>query len=159
MSQLKAGAVKTYQAPVNLLDTFTDILEKYTSKALRKNQLFKFTLTPQNSYFQIHTDKSQLTTILNNLLDNATNHGLESTTILIEIREHENLVSIKITNQSSIVISDLPGLENEFRKNDVSSDGFGLGLWIVSRLTEIIGAQFAISYEQPFFSAEIIMHK
>lgn len=159
MSQLKANSVTLQIKPVDLLESCMDALEKFTKRAHLRGQLFKFTITPQNADFLIHTDRSQLTTILNNVLENAVKHGAENTTIWIDIIQNEDSVYLKIKNQSSVAISDLPALENEFRKNDVYSDGFGLGLWIVNELTKIIDAQFNISYGHPFFTAELVFRR
>lgn len=151
MSQLRSGMLVFNKSEVNLPEITMEILERMTAKALLKHQNFKIEVTPEDGLFIISTDRSHLASILINLLENAIKHGRSETTILIEISDSNNETTLTVRNTSNSPISDVSLLSQEFNKLDFSNDGFGLGLWIVSRLAEIVGADFEIQFfEQEF---------
>ncbi|MCF0059132.1 HAMP domain-containing sensor histidine kinase [Dyadobacter sp. CY356] len=155
MSQLRSGVLVFNKTVVNLPEVAIEILERLAAKAQLKQQTFKIVLTPENGEFDICTDRSHLKTILLNLLENALKHGRPESVIRIEIKEALGFVSLQIQNPSIFEIDDIILLSNEFSKQDSYGDGFGLGLWIVSRLAEMIGAKFSFSYDKPDFRAEL----
>lgn len=151
MSQLRSGMLIFNKSEVNLPEITMEILERMTAKSLLKHQNFKIEVTPEDGLFIISTDRSHLASILINLLENAIKHGRSETTILIEISDSNNETTLTVRNTSNSPIPDVSLLSQEFNKLDFSNDGFGLGLWIVSRLAEIIGADFEIQFfEQEF---------
>jgi two-component system sensor histidine kinase TctE len=88
--------------------------------------------------------------ILNNLLDNAMRYGKPS-----DGSAQEVTVSLQMSSEGlELVVSDNgPGIANEDRENilkrgvqgankDGSNQGLGLGLSIVARYAELLGAQF-----------------
>lgn len=155
MSQLKSGVVVLNITSVNLPEIIVEILERLTAKSQLNLQTFKLKLNPEDGEFDIYTDRSHLVTILFNLLENAIKHGLPNSTLNIEITEKDDKIALQIQNQSQSEIDDPTLLINEFSKQDSYGDGFGLGLWIVSQLVEIIGAEFTVSYFKPDFSVEL----
>lgn len=155
MSQLKSGMLVLNKTDVNLPEVTIEILERLATKAQLKQQIFKMELIPEDGEFSVHTDKSHLTTILLNLVENAVKHGRPKTTLHIEIKETNEEIALNIKNESKSERVDLATLTREFRKQDFSNDGFGLGLWIVNQLAEIISAGFTISFNKPYFITEL----
>ncbi|HEV7379136.1 MAG TPA: hypothetical protein VGN64_05035 [Dyadobacter sp.] len=72
---------------------------------------------------------------------------------ILVVKDHQ--ISLQITNVSDADITNPAMLMQEFSKQDLRSDGFGLGLWIVSRLCQLIGAGFSIQFKQPYFTARV----
>ncbi len=159
MSQLKSGVLVLNKTAVNLPEAAIEILERLSTKAQLKQQTFKIELTPENGEFDICTDRSHLKTILLNLIENALKHGRPGGVISLKIKEVSGAVSVQIQNPSLFEIDNIALLSAEFSKQDSYGDGFGLGLWIVSRLVEIIGAEFSVSYVKPDFRAELHFSK
>ncbi|WP_221391567.1 HAMP domain-containing sensor histidine kinase [Dyadobacter sp. NIV53] len=159
MSQLKSDMLVLNKSEVHLPEITIEILERLTAKAQLKHQTFKIELIPEDGEFEIHTDRSHLMTILLNLLENAIKHGQPESIIRIRITEISDKISFIIQNPSQSEINDITMLTNEFRKQDLGSDGFGLGLWIVSRLAETIGAAFEMRYAQPDFTVKLLFIK
>ncbi|MCF2489168.1 HAMP domain-containing sensor histidine kinase [Dyadobacter sp. CY347] len=155
MSQLRSGMLVCNKSEVNLPEITMEVLERMTTKALLKHQNFKIEITPEDGQFVVNTDRSHLSTILINLIENAIKHSLSDTTIHIQIKDsdHENTVIIRNTSNSPV--TDVSLLSHEFTKQDLSNDGFGLGLWIVSRLAETIGADFKIQFQKFEFVAKL----
>lgn len=159
MSQLRSGMLISNKSKVNLPEITMEVLERMTAKALLKHQNFKIEVTPEDAQFVISTDRSHLTSILINLFENAIKHGSSDTTILVEIRDLSDETTLIIRNILNSPIQDISLLSQEFNKQDLSNDGFGLGLWIVSRLAEILDADFRIQFSKPDFLARLSFHK
>lgn len=159
MSQLKSGLLFLNKTLVNLPEVTIEILERLSAKAQLKHQLFKIELTPEKGEFDFYTDKSHLRTTLLNLLENAIRHGKPESIIYVTIIEEADSLSLQIKNSSLVDIADLTLLISEFSKQDFYGEGFGLGLWIVSRLVEMIGAEITILYDKPDFRVELAFQK
>ena len=159
MSQLKSGMLVSNKSEVDLPEITMEVLERMTAKALLKHQNFKIGITPEDGHFVISTDRSHLTSVLINLLENAIKHGRSGSTILVEIRDSSDEIILTVRNTSNIQIPDITLLSQEFNRQDFSNDGFGLGLWIVNRLAEIVGAGFEIQFLEQDFIARLSFSK
>ncbi|MBE9462695.1 histidine kinase dimerization/phospho-acceptor domain-containing protein [Dyadobacter subterraneus] len=155
MSQLKSRALILNKSQVNLPELAIEILESLTKKAQLKSQTFKVALVPETGTFNVFTDQSHLKTMLSNLIENAIRHGRPESAIDIEVIQVNQGIVFEIKNESLMAVSDISVITNEFSKQDLNNEGFGLGLWIVSRLCEIIGAEFRIFYIAPYFRVEL----
>lgn len=159
MSQLRSGMLVSNKSEVNLPEITMEVLERMTNKSLLKHQNFKIEITPEDGQFIIGTDRSHLTSILINLLENAIKHGTSGTTIHVEIHDSNDATALTIRNTANSSNLDISLLMQEFNKQDFTNDGFGLGLWIVSRLAETIGAGFEIQFRKPVFVAKLSFSK
>ena len=155
LSQLKSGAINLTKTYINLAEVTIEVLERFSNRLLENIQIVKIELLPQDSEFEVYTDQSHLITILINLLENIIKHGQHNSTVHIRIEKKEDQILLTICNISKTVIADPARLMHEFNKQDFSTDGFGLGLWIVARLSETIGTGFEIDYTQPDFKAQL----
>ena len=159
MSQLRSGILISNRIELNLPEITMEVLERMTAKALLKHQNIKIEITPEDGRFIISTDRSHLTSILINLLENAIKHGQSDTTVHVEIGDSNEAITLTIRNTSNNPIPDVSLLSQEFNKQDFTNDGFGLGLWIVSRLAEVIGADFEIEFFKQDFLARLSFSK
>ncbi len=88
-------------------------------------------------------DKASLIELFVILLDNAVKYSPEKTMISIDIREDKKYAVIRVKDQGmGIKAGDLPHIFNRFYRADQSRckekcDGYGLGLSIAKRITEI----------------------
>ena len=159
MSQLRSGMLISNKSEVNLPEITMEVLERMTAKALLRHQNIKIEITPEDGQFIINTDRSLLTSILINLLENAIKHGTSDTTIHVEIGDSNEATTLTMRNISNNPLLDMTMLNQEFSKQDLTNDGFGLGLWIVSRLAEIVGAGFEIQFFEQAFLARLFFNK
>jgi len=159
MSQLKSGMLICNKSEIDLPEITMEVLERMTTKALLKHQNFKVEIIPEDGQFTISSDRSHLTSILINLLENAIKHGKPNTTVHVEIADSPDSTTITVRNTSNSTISDVTILSQEFNKQDFSNDGFGLGLWIVNRLAETINAGFEIQFLKPEFVTRLSFGK
>ena len=159
MSQLRSGMLISNKSEVNLPEITMEVLERMTAKALLKHQNIKIEITPEDGQFIINTDRSLLTSILINLLENAIKHVTSNTTIHVEIGDSNEATTLTMRNISNNPLLDMTMLNQEFNKQDLTNDGFGLGLWIVSRLAEIAGAGFEIHFFEQAFLARLFFNK
>lgn len=159
MSQLRSGLLVSNKGEINLPEIIMEVLERMATKALLKQQNFRIEVMPEDGQFMISTDRSHLLSILINLFENAIKHGKPGTTIHVEIDDLVDETMMTVRNISNTSILDISLLKQEFNKQNFSNDGFGLGLWIVSRLVETIRAEFELQFEQPEFIARVSFHK
>ena len=155
LSQLRSSVLILNKTNINLADITIEVLERFTSRASTNAQTFKLELTPEDGDFCIYTDRSHLITILLNLLENIIKHGEINSTVIISIENASNQTSLSIKNISKTNITNPDVLMEEFSKEEHQTDGFGLGLWIVAKLCETVGARFKIQFEQPYFIARV----
>lgn len=155
LSQLKSGALVLNKTDINLVEITIEVLERFSTRALANAQIFKIELLPENGDFDIYTDKSHLVTMLLNLLENVIKHGQHHTNVHIRIEKRDSQISLTIQNASKTDIEDPTQLLQEFNRQDLSTDGFGLGLWIVARLAEKVGAKFELHFAPPYFTARL----
>ncbi|TLV01443.1 sensor histidine kinase [Dyadobacter luticola] len=147
MSQLKSGSIITNQKPVDLVEVLTETLQRVNHKLLPNAQSIKLIISPESADFEIVSDKSHLTTILFNLLDNAIKHGLPGSRINVILEENNTGIILTISNLLKQPIQDVARLHDAFNRENRDSDGFGLGLWIVGKLADEIGikVEFEVS--------------
>lgn len=97
----------------------------------------------------VYGDKSRLSQVVQNLLDNAIRHNPDGTLIKIRIEElDKNAVVTIIDNGQGISEEHLPRLFERFYRVDTSSSresgGTGLGLAIVKHILEAHGSQIQV---------------
>ncbi|MCL4714632.1 MAG: hybrid sensor histidine kinase/response regulator [Hyphomonadaceae bacterium] len=87
----------------------------------------------------VRSDQRLLERVISNLVGNAVKHGGSAR---LEARAKGGMVEIAVAdNGPGIAAEDHERIFNEFERLGASSDGLGLGLTIVRRLSALIGAQ------------------
>lgn len=155
LSQLKSGTLILTKTELNIAEVTLEILERYSTRLLENAQIIKIELLPEDGEFEICTDRSHLVTMLINLMDNVVKHGQHNSTAHLRIEKNDDQIGLTICNSSKTTVKDPTMLMSEFNKQDFSSEGFGLGLWIVKRLSETIGAEFEVDFKQQDFKAQL----
>ncbi|MEM6524376.1 MAG: HAMP domain-containing sensor histidine kinase [Bacteroidota bacterium] len=131
---------------------FNDLLDEVvTDLKFNKGAASIRLVFDRNKDHQTTSDASQLKIILNNLLANAVKyHDLEKTDPLIEVvfKKEFNKVFITIRdNGSGIEPEHLEKIFDMFYRATTSSDGSGLGLFIVKEAVKKIGGQITVNSE------------
>lgn len=97
----------------------------------------------------INSDLFCLDSILTNLINNALFYSPANTPVAIKVEENHEQISLTVTNQLTLAVSDndlLNMFEPLWQKDTArtSENHFGLGLSIVQRLCEQIGARISV---------------
>jgi signal transduction histidine kinase len=143
LSRLDAGQLKISNSDIDVADLMRDLKLQYKPAAFNKHLEFRM----RSGHFQIHTDPQLLKRILGNLLMNAikfTNSG----GVLLACRQTVKGVRFEIWDTGvGIAADEQAAVFGEFYKSNShlgTSEGFGLGLSIVSRLSEALGLDFSM---------------
>jgi signal transduction histidine kinase len=143
LSRLDSGQLKINNSMVDIAALMQELELQYKPAAHRK----QLALRMRNADFSIHTDPQLLKRILGNLLMNAikfTNKG----GVLLACRRAHNCVRFEVWDTGQGIAADeQAAVFGEFYKSPThlgTSEGFGLGLSIVSRLCEALGFQFSM---------------
>lgn len=155
LSQLKSGALVLNKTDLNLAEVTIEVLGRFAARALENAQTFKVQLLPENGEFDIYTDRSHLVTILINLLENVVKHGKPASIIHIRIERRGDETVLVIQNESKNNIEHPATLMQDFNRQNPKAEGFGLGLWIVARLSETVGAKFEVDFTPPVLTARL----
>lgn len=139
MSRLSEGQISTNLEEVNLEELISALYTQYQPLAKSKNLSLR-TRALQGTVF---TDYILLERILGNLISNALKYT-EKGGVLLACRRSAKSIKIEIWDTGVGISPDQQSLVfKEFYKspaNAGTSDGFGLGLAIVTQLTDLIGA-------------------
>lgn len=148
ISMLNSGTMSVQNEHINLRNWLLPIIGRYTKECISKKLLFDFEL-PGHETETIYCDKNLLGKILDHLLDNALKfttkgsikcHFKPVSTGLWEIAVHDTGVGMEETF--------IHQMFDVFMQEDVSNirkyDGSGLGLPIVKKCCELLGAQIRV---------------
>lgn len=132
---------------VHLLTFFQHIIEKVTP-ALNDHQFDLILDCPNHLYGQI--DPVRFEQVILNLLDNTRKYSEANTKIVVEVRQWNGKINIKVVDEGKgIPEEDLPRIFERFYRVDKSRTralgGTGLGLSIVKQLVEAHGGTINVA--------------
>jgi signal transduction histidine kinase len=136
LSRADAGRLPLQPTTIHPATLLTTITDRFQPAAATRN----LTLTTHPHPTPLHTDPVILTTLLNNLVGNATTYAPPGSTISIHLSPAELLVENPAPNLSP---ADVPHLFERFWRKDPGRSGYGhsgLGLSIVQSCATVIGA-------------------
>ena len=143
MSRLSEGQISTNLSAVKLQDLVAGLSVQYQPIATAKG----LTLRTRSIAGSIFTDAILLERILGNLITNAIKYTLEGG-LLLASRNTPQGVRIEVWDTGVGITPDQQSLVfREFYKspsNKGTTDGFGLGLAIVTQLSQLIGAEVSL---------------
>ncbi len=145
MSKLEAGAVEPNIGPVVLGDLLDRLAGEFTAQAAEKG----LDLIVVNTGLEVRSDPLLLERILRNLISNAVRYT-EQGRVLIGCRRRGAMVSIEVRDTGIGIPPDQFGnIFREFHqcgdKTRNASEGFGIGLAVVNRLTALLGHRMEVS--------------
>jgi signal transduction histidine kinase len=143
MSRLTEGQISTNLTSVKLYDLFEDLYVQYQPIAWAKH----LTLRTRVIDGEVFTDALLLERILGNLLSNAIKYT-QTGSILLACRNTSQGVRIEVWDTGvGIALEQQSLVFREFYKgtaNVGTTDGFGLGLAIVTQLSDLLGYALAL---------------
>jgi len=149
VTKIESGSVVIENCEVNLLTFFGDLKSQYEVPLGKEIELV-WDCPPALPV--LRTDETKLTRILHNLIDNAikfTDRGR----VVVSARQSENQsLTFQVSDTGAgIPQGSLPVIFEMFRQLDSSKtrehEGFGLGLFVVKKLTDLLGGKIEVESE------------
>ncbi|MRZ79333.1 GHKL domain-containing protein [Paeniclostridium sordellii] len=156
MSLYDSNEYKLNLEKINITKTLTEVLmdnyNNFKSKSI--NPLIQ--VKEEDIY--IIGDKVACERIINNLISNAIKYT--TNTIIVELTQNDNYCYINISNECSVISDkDLEKISDRFFRVDKSrsSEGSGIGLYIVKVLIEKLGWEFLIEKNDDVITVKMII--
>ena len=149
LARLERGLESPEREPTSL-DAL--VREHLDALAERSHERRLSVLVTSESDLVIHTDRALVGTALRNVLGNAVEHADEGGRVSIDIRRTSTGASVRVANTGARVGQDaVAGLFDRFVRGDMARQAagghHGLGLALVRRIAEVLGASVEASSE------------
>jgi signal transduction histidine kinase len=148
ISQLDANTLLLRPEPLRLSDLCAGVASEFKDAAAERNLQLRVATEPD---VWVHTDAEQLKRLLRNLLDNAAKYTREGSVTISACRERGSaVISVSDTgpgippDKHEVVFQEFVQLHNPERDR---RRGLGLGLAIVRRLAQLLGAELRFDSE------------
>ncbi len=150
VSKFENDTIKMNTVSFNLCELITDCVAHF-KQGLGNKHIWKLELPLQH---EIASDKMLWQIVLNNLLDNARKYSPIDSEITIQLKTFGNALELNIIDQGvGISVADKKHVFNKFYRVENESirntKGTGLGLYIVSKLAEVIQVQLDLADNKP----------
>lgn len=147
LERLNSNSLKLFTENVSIDDVMLNVLSKVlvNESELNINEHINFTILADINYISI---------AIKNLIDNALKYKIKDV-VYVDIKE--NMISIK--NFAKPLENDFSYYTEPFTKDDMSKNGYGLGLNIVKRILDLHGFSLKYRYEKNYVVFEINFNK
>lgn len=151
LSRLSAGAVEIREEVVNVESLIGEVLETHKVDTKRKNITVNVKYDVNHEY--IYTDTDKMIRILDNILDNAIKYSRHDSQISINVKETsaaggKSTLSYVIEDEGIGMSQDFISRIFEYftveSNNLKNSEGGGLGMTIVKKLTELLNGSIRV---------------
>lgn len=153
ISRIEAGHLSISLEPVNILEVINEMIDIVRQPALEKLVTLEIDGSG-DKFLYLKSDKQRLKQILLNLLNNAIKYNKMGGSVFLETRlmplNRSGVKPVRITLRDSglgISASDIPKLFNPFERigaEKTDTEGTGLGLSVVKKLTDAMGGEIGV---------------
>jgi signal transduction histidine kinase len=132
---------------INLYQLIEDVLQNYKKQLIEKN--ITIHLDDDLRQHTVHTKKSFLILIFDNLISNASKYAEPQSEITISVHQNNEKLQVNIRNQGPVIPAEdldeifIPFFRNKEHK--FSEKGYGLGLAIVKKASEALDLDIQVS--------------
>src|SRR5215217_235716 len=138
-TRIESQSLKLNKERFNLNELISNAVQDYRNQIEKGNRGIKLLYSPSKQDIVVEADRSRLTQVISNLLNNAVKFTTEGTiSISTEKKDNQVIVSVKDTG-SGIDPEILPRLFSKFSAK--SFEGTGLGLFISKSIVEAHGGK------------------
>lgn len=144
--RLESGQIEVHPEAVRLDEVIHDAWEPLSSRARERRLQVTWRL---EDAMEVQTDRSLVTLVVRNLLQNAVDHADEGGSVLVEASRHEGRVNLRVKNSGSLVAKDqVQQVFRSFWRGDEARTNTGLncglGLSLVARAVEVLGGEVSV---------------
>src|SRR5215217_5232005 len=138
-TRIESQSLKLNKERFNLNELISNAVQDYRNQIEKGNRAIKLLYSPSKQDIVVEADRSRLTQVISNLLNNAIKFTKEGTIFIsTEKKDNQVIVSVKDTG-SGIDPEILPRLFSKFSAK--SFEGTGLGLFISKNIVEAHGGK------------------
>jgi two-component system, OmpR family, sensor kinase len=133
---------------IRLDELLLEGMKRLRSLAKTKNITFRMNI---DQPFEVYADRSMISRVLQNLLDNAMKYSYQNEIIIADIERLDNWIVLTVNNKGDVIDNELLAkIFDRFNRGDKSrgGEGFGLGLAIVKTLIEVHGGKVTIDSDE-----------
>lgn len=144
LSRLEAGVLSSATANASMRDIVQDTLAEFAALAHRQQASITLEIADD---LRVDSDPLLLQIVLRNLVGNALQYGGEGVRIQLAASRLDNVVSLSVCDDGpGIAAEDRErALQRFYRLDAHAAGGAGLGLAIVERIADAIGAELSLS--------------
>ena len=144
LSRLEAGVLSSATANASMRDIVQDTLAEFATLAHRQQAQIVLEIADD---LRVDSDPLLLQIVLRNLVGNALQYGGEGVRIQLAASRLDNVVSLSVCDDGpGIAVEDRARALQRFDRLEAhAAGGAGLGLAIVERIADAIGAQLSLS--------------
>jgi signal transduction histidine kinase len=161
MSELKNGRILIAKTTCCLPEVLDRVLLQYKQPADERELRFKVSFIPYDADFIVRADEDKLQIILGNLINNSLKYSEKGSLIRILFEKKTDDISVMISNSIRKDINpDISLLKKSFyHSHPLHSEGYGLGLWISNRLSEMQGFHLSFILKEHIFEAKLCLYQ
>jgi signal transduction histidine kinase len=153
LSLLNSGdKIKIFKEDIRIEDLFSDLKEFFASSSVKLNKKTSVRYNNPDISLNIFSDRKKIKHILYHLIDNAIKFSDDSMVEFGYKIENHNIVFFVTNNGSQIDEKIRDKIFEAFYKQDTInnriSDGIGIGLTLVKKMTEILGGKVNFTTNQ-----------
>lgn len=151
INAIESGKIQLKPEEFSASDIVGDIIEHFRERALAKNLSLEY--NDRTSGVKVITDRDAYTEVIENLLSNAVKYSPHGKTIFIRLEQNDSHLFCEIKDEGpGFSDSDKEKMFSKFARLSAKptggEDSTGLGLSIVKKLVEVIGAGISCESEQ-----------
>ena len=149
IAQIEAGARRAAFAPLDLAALLSHLRELFAPVAEDAGHTLEFALEQP---LQIAGDRQLLTQLFSNLIENAIIHTPKGTRVSVTLKREGNDAMVRVSDDGpGVPPEEHHKLFQRFYRREASRTrpGFGLGLALVSAITDLHGAHLKVEAAQP----------
>ncbi len=150
VNKIEEGKIDVNYERVNIVKMINEIISLNKENARRKN--IELVLHISSPVEEIETDKNLVSQIIDNLLSNAIKFSSREKSVIVDVAYKENKLQISVKDEGpGLSNDDKKSLFKKFAKLSARPTGgehsTGLGLSIVKKISEVIGADIIVESE------------
>ena len=155
IAEVEAGETRRFFTPVDVTALTIDLAESYAPAVHDHGQVLLWSIEPE---IVVLGDRELLAQAAINLIENAQRHTREGTVIRLTLIAAGGSACLQvIDNGPGVAPADLPRIAKRFARLETSrnTDGYGLGLNLVSAVARLHGGRLVLKNVAPGLSATI----
>ncbi len=150
IAKIVKGDIKLNLEPVNIKDAISSVIKDFENKIFEKN--LKVDLDIQRGIPLVRADRTQISYVLRNIIDNAIKFNKNGGKIIIRVREINSYIEVCISDTGIGIPKDKLGrIFEPFYQVDPSIrrryGGTGIGLAVAKRIIEAHGGKITVESE------------